>query len=64
MKVLRIVLGHSKIGVTVTLASISPAALVAIGLGCAVVGATAGVLLYRLELEKSRSQRLPETNGQ
>ena len=63
MKVLRIALGHPKVGGTVILAFASPYALVAIGLGCAVIGVAAGVMLYRLELEKSRNQHLPETAG-
>ncbi|MDE2706633.1 MAG: hypothetical protein OXI35_16325 [Gemmatimonadota bacterium] len=54
MKVLQIALGHSKVGVVATLASINPVALTAIGLGAVVVGATAGIMLYRLELEKAK----------
>lgn len=57
MKALQVALSHPKVGAGVlTFASINPTALVAVGLGCAVVGATVGVMLYRLELEKSRSQ--------
>lgn len=61
MKAINLTVGHSKLGVGVLLLSIHPAALVAIGLGIAIAGATTGVMLYRLELEKARQHKsLPE----